>query len=87
VLPLPGCPTPRVEVLDMDLASLASVRAACRAFNRRSLPLHVLVCNAGLMSPPQRLQTQDGLEMQFQVRGEGLRWPGAAQAAARAACL
>jgi hypothetical protein len=67
VAPLPGCAAPRVEVLPLDLASLDSVRSCCRGFSSRGLALDVLVCNAGLMSPPQRLQTQDGLEMQFQV--------------------
>lgn len=68
VAPLPGCAPPKVEVLSLDLASLASVRSFCKAFNSKKLPLDILICNAGLMSPPQRLTTQDGLEMQFQVR-------------------
>ena len=67
VAPLPGCAPPKVEVLSLDLASLASVRSFCKAFNSKKLPLDILICNAGLMSPPQRLTTQDGLEMQFQV--------------------
>jgi NAD(P)-dependent dehydrogenase (short-subunit alcohol dehydrogenase family) len=35
--------------------------------HRSGTPLDILICNAGLMSPPQRLVTKDGLEMQFQV--------------------
>ncbi len=54
--------------MELDLASLDSVRAFIKAFNSRGLPLHLLICNAGVMSPPKRQVTKDGLEMQFQVR-------------------
>ncbi len=43
------------------------MRKFCAAFNARKLPLHLLVANAGIMSPATRLVTEDGLEMQFQV--------------------
>jgi hypothetical protein len=33
------------------------------------LPLALLAAAAGIMSPPQRLVSEDGLELQFQVRG------------------
>ena len=56
-----------VEVAHLDLASLASVRAFATAFNARALPLDALVCNAGVMAPPKRIETGDGLEQQFQV--------------------
>lgn len=64
---LPGCPAPRIEYESLDLADLKSVRSFCSRFSRRSLPLHLLVCNAGIMAPPQRQTTVDGLELQFQV--------------------
>ncbi|KAI8464842.1 MAG: hypothetical protein J3K34DRAFT_525883 [Monoraphidium minutum] len=67
VAPLPGCAPPVVEFRALDLGSLASVRAFARGFNRSGRPLHILVCNAGIMSPPARLVTSDGHEMQFQV--------------------
>ncbi|KAL6761076.1 hypothetical protein V8C86DRAFT_968708 [Haematococcus lacustris] len=67
VQPLPGCQLPTVEVMQVDMASLASVREFCREFEARHLPLHLVVANAGIMSPAQRLETEDGLEMQFQV--------------------
>lgn len=62
-----GCQSSPVEVAWLDLASLASVKTFATEFNARGLPLDVLVCNAGIMAPPQRLETADGLEQQFQV--------------------
>ncbi|KAG1677338.1 hypothetical protein FOA52_010717 [Chlamydomonas sp. UWO 241] len=56
----------KVEVMELDLGSLDSVRSFVRAFNGRRLPLHLLVCNAGVMAPPARVLTADGLELQFQ---------------------
>lgn len=50
------------------MASLESVRSFARAFNKEQRRLDVLICNAGIMAPPERQQTSDGLEMQFQVR-------------------
>ncbi|KXZ56109.1 hypothetical protein GPECTOR_2g991 [Gonium pectorale] len=65
--PSPPAPPPRVEAMPLDLGRLASVRAFAEAWRNRGLPLHLLVCNAGVMGPPKRLETADGLEMQFQV--------------------
>ena len=47
VEPLPGCEPPKVEFRQLDLGSLASVRAFAKDFNRSGQPLHLLVCNAG----------------------------------------
>ncbi|EFJ45954.1 hypothetical protein VOLCADRAFT_93690 [Volvox carteri f. nagariensis] len=73
-LPLPppavtaaAAPLLSVESMDLDLGRLSSVRSFAEEWRRRGLPLHLLVCNAGVMGPPQRLETQDGLEVQFQV--------------------
>ena len=62
-----GCQTHPVEVAHINLASLASIRAFAAGFNARGLSLSVLVCNAGIMAPPERIETEDGLEQQFQV--------------------
>ena len=67
---LHGCQSHPVEVAQLDLASLASVKSFAADFNARGLPLDVLVCNAGIMAPPKRLVTQDGLEQQFQVHSK-----------------
>jgi NAD(P)-dependent dehydrogenase (short-subunit alcohol dehydrogenase family) len=53
------------ELLLLDLASLSSVRAAAEQELASGLPLDVLINNAGVMAPPKRLQTVDGLELQF----------------------
>jgi len=57
-----------VEVRELDLASLDSVRGFARAFNKTHRRLDVLICNAGIMAPPERQQTADGMEQQFQVQ-------------------
>lgn len=57
-----------IEVREVDLTSLESVRRFAGAFNKEDRRLDVLICNAGIMAPPERQQTVDGLEMQFQVR-------------------
>uniref|UniRef100_A0A383VX36 Uncharacterized protein n=1 Tax=Tetradesmus obliquus TaxID=3088 RepID=A0A383VX36_TETOB len=65
--PLPGCEPGQVEFAQLDLCSLKNVRAFTKSFNRQGRRLDVLVCNAGIMSPANKLVTEDGLEMQFQV--------------------
>jgi retinol dehydrogenase 12 len=58
-----------VEVVALDLASLASVEECARAFLARELPLHLLVNNAGLAG--QRGLTADGFEIAFGVNHVG----------------
>ena len=53
------------EVVLLDLASLASVRAVAAAEVARGLPLDLLINNAGVMAPKQRRETADGFELQF----------------------
>ena len=57
----------RVELLEADTSSQASVRAAAAAFLARESRLNVLVCNAGVMSIPTREVTADGFETQLAV--------------------
>ena len=57
-------PGAKVEVMELDLSSLASVRGFADAFHRGHPALHVLCNNAGVMAIPYRL-TVDGFEMQF----------------------
>lgn len=64
---LQGCQNNPVQVSSLDLASFDSVRTFASDFNARNVPLAVLICNAGVMAPPRRLETQDGCESQFQV--------------------
>lgn len=57
-------PGAKVQVMALDLSSLASVRAFADAFHQQHQALHVLCNNAGVMAIPYR-QTADGFEMQF----------------------
>ena len=54
-----------VEVLPLDLASLASVRAAAERELAHDMPLDLLINNAGVMAPKTRRLTADGFELQF----------------------
>ncbi|TMS04994.1 WW domain-containing oxidoreductase, partial [Larimichthys crocea] len=56
----------RVEAMMCDLASLRSVREFADSFKAKKLPLHILVCNAGVCTQPWSL-TEDGLESTFQI--------------------
>ncbi|MWG34322.1 oxidoreductase [Halomarina oriensis] len=63
-------PDASLELLDLDLADLASVRSFAERFGRRHDDLDVLVNNAGIMAIPRR-ETADGFEMQFGVNHLG----------------
>ncbi|KAL0488333.1 WW domain-containing oxidoreductase [Acrasis kona] len=54
----------KVEVLQLELDSLDSVRQGANEFLKRSRTLNVLVCNAGVMATPEG-RTKDGFETQF----------------------
>lgn len=58
-------PGARVTLHDLDLASLASVAALGAELRADGRPLHVVVNNAGLMTPPARGTTVDGFELQL----------------------
>jgi len=59
-----SAPGAKVEVMELDLSNLASVRGFSDAFHLQHQALHVLCNNAGVMAIPYR-QTADGFEMQF----------------------
>lgn len=58
-------PDVRVDVRPMDLSVLSSVATLGRALAEEGEPLHMLVNNAGVMTPPQRQVTADGFELQL----------------------
>jgi NAD(P)-dependent dehydrogenase (short-subunit alcohol dehydrogenase family) len=58
-------PAARVALHDLDLASLDSVAALAARLADEGAPLHLLVANAGVMTPPERLITADGFELQL----------------------
>jgi NAD(P)-dependent dehydrogenase (short-subunit alcohol dehydrogenase family) len=53
------------ELVQLDLASLESVRAMAEAELARGKGLHCLINNAGVMAPKKRRETRDGFELQF----------------------
>jgi NAD(P)-dependent dehydrogenase (short-subunit alcohol dehydrogenase family) len=53
-----------IEVGELDLASLASVRAFVDGYLATGWPLNILINNAGVMATPQSA-TADGFELQF----------------------
>ncbi|KAI2631218.1 hypothetical protein GGS21DRAFT_540053 [Xylaria nigripes] len=55
----------RVELIHCDLSSQASVRAAADEFKTKSSKLDVMVCNAAVMSVPERELSIDGFEVQL----------------------
>ncbi|HYJ70197.1 MAG TPA: oxidoreductase [Nocardioidaceae bacterium] len=81
-------PTARVELLELDLADLESVRSAASTVVGDGRPLDICVNNAGVMAAPER-RTVDGFELQIGTNHlghfalVGQLWP--ALVAARAA--
>ncbi|HST35751.1 MAG TPA: SDR family NAD(P)-dependent oxidoreductase [Allosphingosinicella sp.] len=55
---------PGLELVELDLASLASVRAAADALNAEGEKFDVVIANAGVMATPFG-KTADGFETQF----------------------
>jgi NAD(P)-dependent dehydrogenase (short-subunit alcohol dehydrogenase family) len=53
-----------LELVELDLASLASVRACADGLNAAGKPFDVVICNAGVMATPKG-KTADGFETQF----------------------
>ncbi len=64
-------PAAQLDLMQVDLASLESVRAFAEAVRERYGALHILVNNAGVMALPERRETADGFEMQFGVNHLG----------------
>jgi NAD(P)-dependent dehydrogenase (short-subunit alcohol dehydrogenase family) len=58
-------PDADVSLRELDLSALASVAALGRALRDEDRPIHILINNAGVMTPPDRQVTADGFELQF----------------------
>jgi NAD(P)-dependent dehydrogenase (short-subunit alcohol dehydrogenase family) len=58
-------PAGNLEVQQLDLADLDSVRAFAGRFLATGRALDLLILNAGVMALPQRTPTRQGFEMQF----------------------
>lgn len=58
-------PGAQIEIVQLDLASLGSVRTVAETFLATARPLDVLINNAGIMAIPERRLTRDGFELQL----------------------
>lgn len=54
-----------VSLRDVDLSVLDSVAALGATLREEGRPIHILINNAGVMTPPDRRTTADGFELQF----------------------
>ncbi|MEB8336145.1 SDR family oxidoreductase [Streptomyces endophyticus] len=54
-----------VSLRALDLSSLDSVAALGDTLRAEDRPIHLLINNAGVMTPPDRQTTADGFELQF----------------------
>ncbi len=61
----------RIEAMDLDLASPASIRRLVADVDARNLPLQALVCNAGLQFTKGPVLSDDGYELTFAVNHLG----------------
>lgn len=58
-------PTVKVNFEKIDLADLSSIKAFASRMNSKGQAIDLLINNAGVMTPPKRLETADGFELQF----------------------
>ncbi|GMQ78305.1 MAG: SDR family NAD(P)-dependent oxidoreductase [Anaerolineae bacterium] len=58
-------PNSLIELMQLDLADLSSIRRFVDEFLGRYDQLHLLINNAGVMAIPEYQKTVDGFEMQF----------------------
>ncbi len=58
-------PGATVSTRELDLSSLASVATFSDRLTAEGRPINLLINNAGVMTPPTRQVTPDGLEVQF----------------------
>ncbi|KAM7494272.1 hypothetical protein LguiB_028881 [Lonicera macranthoides] len=57
-------PNAKLDIMELDLSSLASVRKFAAEYISSGLPLNLLINNAGVMAPPFML-SKDKIELQF----------------------
>src|ERR1700756_6029278 len=60
-----GVPAAKLTIRHLDLSSLESVAALGEELGAEGRPIDILINKAGVMTPPQRQETQDGFELQF----------------------
>ncbi|KAK6935401.1 Short-chain dehydrogenase/reductase SDR [Dillenia turbinata] len=57
-------PNAKIDVMELDLSSMASIRKFASEYSSLGLPLNILINNAGIMASPFQL-SKDKIEMQF----------------------
>ncbi|GKB50048.1 short-chain dehydrogenase TIC 32, chloroplastic-like protein [Tanacetum coccineum] len=57
-------PNAKIDVMELDISSLESVRKFVSQYCAKGLPLNILILNAGIMTPPFSL-SKDNIELQF----------------------
>ncbi|ESR35208.1 NAD(P)-binding Rossmann-fold superfamily protein [Citrus sinensis] len=57
-------PSAKVDAMELDVSSLASVRKFASEYNSQGRPLNILINNAGIMASPFML-SKDNIELQF----------------------
>ncbi|MFL1431883.1 MULTISPECIES: SDR family oxidoreductase [unclassified Nocardiopsis] len=60
-----GSPGATITSLPLDLASQASVRGAAEELLEADRDIDLLIANAGIMTPPAHILTEDGFELQM----------------------
>ena len=60
-----ACPSVNVEVVELDLSSLQSVRQAATQLDGMTERIDILINNAGVMGLPDRTLSDHGVEIQF----------------------
>ncbi|KAG4133795.1 hypothetical protein ERO13_D08G110200v2 [Gossypium hirsutum] len=63
-------PNAKIDAMELDLSSLASVRKFAADFISSGLPLNILINNAGIMATPFML-SKDGIELQLATNHVG----------------
>ncbi len=63
-------PNAKIEILELDLSSLASIKSFVEAYSEKHTSLDILINNAGVMIPPYG-KTEDGFELQFGINHLG----------------
>ncbi|MFA4082393.1 SDR family oxidoreductase [Mycobacteroides salmoniphilum] len=58
-------PGAKLTLEQLDLSSLTSIAALGQKLCAVGAPIHLLINNAGVMTPPERQTTTDGFELQF----------------------
>lgn len=58
-------PKANISFEKIDLADLSSIRAFASRMASKGQAIDLLINNAGVMTPPKRLETTDGFELQF----------------------